>query len=703
MVPPAASSRGAGLQPAAVPDWVAASSLIEHVPDCASLDAKRQALYRALRGTPASEKRVNVRPALVHKRSTVARLFKGLTVEAMLTVGLPQTDKGRKLPPQAGSEWSEHDFVRFHGTCNLVDAWHAHRAAANGKRDEELFPAFHERWQHFAADLGLKLSTRSLQRYARRVSPLSPPGVFDGNVDSRGRPKVAIAPMSDEAWERFMSIVVSDNKITLVEAHRFVDGEAREKDWDWPGIAAVTDKLNKLPDGALAAKREGPWQFEATYVPKVARDYAQIGAGEIWSLDCRTLDFPCRVPDARREWREQRLTACGVADCRSRSRRIVLRATEHSDGILAGLKRAILDWGAPREIICDNGKGYIAALLGNPEVESLCKTFGITLHRSLKDHAWAKQIESLWNRSKEQLDRWLPSFVGGSPDERPEDRAKDNKANLLSLPTEDEVNAWFALNDIEWHATPISGSGTLGLSPNLIFEQFRSEHRPVDPATVEALCRRAYGPIKKTPRGFRLNHLYYGRWDEAVWRLPAGEYFLLKDPERNDNVIIADADKRPLCVATNRLLRGTTDEERREAARLQARYRRIMREAVPARDYLRQTETQQILAAKARHAQAREAELRNSLPAPPAPQISIVRPDLVEPSRKVVAAIARAETAPPAQSSTGFQPVEDASNAPSGGFKKLAAKAHVEELQEHAAAVKQSRWAKLNYESEAAG
>jgi len=661
-------------------DWLELLDLLPRVPG-PNLNARRVKLYNRYKQlSPALQRKENGR-LLVHR---TARLFKNLTAAALVIGGIPDDLTGRRLPRGADA-WSVDDRQRFLDTWALLDAWKAFRVNRLGVPTEKLAPLFSAsvfpNTRHIVAEWcverGLACTDRALRQYAFRTDPANAPPTFDeqtgkkltqgfdGNIDRRGSRSGPRAPVAPEAWELFLSLIASANALPISQAYDFVAGEARVKGWDWPALETIRGKVDaQIPAAAMTLRRQGDRKFEAAHVPKMERSYEEMLAGECWSLDARTLDFPCRVPDSRREWKEARFTIAGVADCRSRSLRLELRSTEHSDGILAGIKRALLDWGAPSDIICDNGKAYIAALLSSGEVEGLCGTFNIRLHRTIKYHAWAKQIESLWHRLKEFFDRWLRVFTGGAPDERPQDRARDHRRNIMALPTEDEARAWIEQAMIEWHAREISGSGTLGLTPNLIFEQNRAPIRQCDPALVEALCRRCIGPIKKTRHGFRLNHLSFGRWDEAVWRLPEGEYFLLKDPERNDQVIVADADKRPLCLASNRMLRGTTDEERREAARLAARYRKIMREALPARDFIQQTPTQQILATKARHAQAREAELRKSLPDPQQPTVTLVRPDLVEPARKVLATAATVDARARAKEAAAMPVFEDGSIRP---------------------------------------
>ena len=171
----------------------------------------------------------------------------------------------------------------------------------------------------------------------------------------------------------------------------------------------------------------------------------------------------------------------------------------------------------------------------------------------------------------------------------------------------------------EYHSTPQSGDGTFGLPPRLVFEQYRTEHRSVDSAAIDILCTKTVGPVKVGRDGVRHRNVLYGGSDQAVWKLQGKEVWLRVDPVRVDFVTVCDESGKPICKAYNKPLRGATQEQRREAAKIKARYRKAVRAYAPARNYLLETDTQQILQAKRDHAKARMEELRKELPAPAAP------------------------------------------------------------------------------------
>ena len=693
---PSGEHRGATQPP--VPSFVALADVAQAFA-ASNSQARRKAALRWAQslGTRGRAKKINGRWYVCKD----ARLPDNLTVESHLLVGRREQLAGYALP--AGHEqWSNKDRQRFLNSHELLKLYDVCRRDHCSASDQAVFDAFFAIHRQRIHELGFKnCSIRTLRRMRDRLGlgpRLKASPNFDGNVDGRGRSKADVdggggeageggkiptpANCTADAWELFLSIYLAKqtgrNQLNLKQCWRFVEGEARENDWQWPSYSAVRTWANrKIPAGVFALARGGPKHFEAHYVPKIAREYTDIEAGAWWCLDGRTLDIMCRVPDDRKNWRRARLVVTGINDMRSRV--IVgwdIRATENSDGIIAGIRQAMQQWGAPTDAIVDNGKAYKAATgtprgtskqreyFDDPRIGSVFAQTGVQVHNSIPFHSWAKQIESLWTKVKDGFDRWFWCFWGGSPDERPEGMDKWTKQRIDDLPTVDEIRDAFQIFMDEYHATEQTGTGTNGLSPNLVMEQYRGPIRRVDAALLDLLCCRTVGPVKVTRDGIRHNHVLYGQKDEAVWKLQGREVYLRIHPERADLVTVCEEDGTPICHATNRRLSGATQDDIRESQKAKARYRRAVKEYLPARDFLRETPTTQILKSKRKHAQAREAAARADLPEPQQPPVTLVRPDLTDAARK----LQNQRTVKPAPR----RPIEQSSKPDRDGFDRLA-------------------------------
>lgn len=652
---------------------------------CSLASALRSA-RRWARALPAGQAR-RVGPAWeVHR---AARLPDGLTVAAFLAVGQRPQLAGHAAPP--GFEtWTDKQRQRFLATHELLDHWRQWQRAHAGAQ-KALIAGFAAAYGPWAHSVGLRVSLSALKDYARRVTPSSER--FDGNVDGRGRkvapPEIsnrkseiaaqrrvsnlesqisdpsAPAPaghtppvcVTDDAgscdasdagpdgwWRLLCDLYLAGNQHSVASAYNYVQALnwEQQRGWRIPALRTVQRRVEtEIAHGVKVLCRQGERAFAAQCAPKLRRDYEQVAAGDWWCLDGRTLDIMCRVPDSRSEWRRARLVVTGVLDMRSRRLACDVRATEHADGILSGIKRALRAWGVPTDVIADNGEAYKAAVgsprgtawqratLADPRIGSVFAELGVTLHNSLPYHAWAKPIESIWRKFKDGFDRWFGSFWGGSPAERPHGAERWTQRRLLSLPTEDDLCAALATYLDEYDNSPQSGQGTAGYPPRIAMQEFRAERRQVaHPDVIDYLCARKRGPVRVTRDGVRHRHVLYRLPPEQHAHWQGKDVWLRLDCQRADYVTLCAADGAPIGYATARLPSGTTQDDVRAAAKERARYQRVVKAYAPARDYLRESSTSQILATKAAYAQARAADLERRLGPAPQPDVTLVRPDL---------------------------------------------------------------------------
>jgi len=494
---------------------------------------------------------------------------------------------------------------------------------------------------------GLCTSARSLLRYRERLDPSSPR--FDGNVDARGRGGAGgcIDTIHARVRDEFVARAMHRNCISRAEAWRWARDVAETLGVEMPSLRAWQLWFaRKYPEWARKFARR-PREFEAACQPKIQRDNNAVEPLEWVSLDGHVLNVLCRTPDVRRGWRQCRPILTGVLDIRTRM--FVgwdLRGTEHADGILAGIKRCISVYGCPRHYYADNGHAYTASVggrrrarltLDDPRIGNICAQTGAQRHNALPYQAWSKMIESHWHLVIDRFERCWPSFFGNIGD-RPE---VAGKLRLDQLPTVEEVAAAWGQFLVAHHAEPMDALG--GLSPNLAMEQFRTQTRRLDPDVLDFLCTRTHERLTRlvTRDGVSYNGTQYGQFDLDVLQLQGRTLRLRIEPDRADYVWLCELDGTPICQAHARRITGATQEEVREAARVRAAFRRLARQYRPARDFLEETTPQQIMRTRAAHAQAREQLAREQLPPPPAVATTIVRPDLVEPVRRIRRAAAR--------------------------------------------------------------
>ncbi|HUU94740.1 MAG TPA: Mu transposase C-terminal domain-containing protein [Phycisphaerae bacterium] len=558
----------------------------------------------------------------------------------------------------------------------------------------------------FRDDLGSvgikRLSTRTLHRWNGQKS----------HCDGRRVRGGGAAPLDPRVRDAYLQIALHANFKDLGEAWRHARDTAQELGLPMHSPGWFRRWFAREYPQFVVRYCKSARKFEAENLPKIRRNYDDVAPLEWVSLDGHQMNLFVRVPTANQSWKRARPILTGVLDIRSRMfLGWDIRECETSDGILAGIKMMHRDYGCPGHYYADNGEAYKASLghcrvnrkvLDDPRIGAICAQTGAQRHTSIPYQAWAKMIESIWRRPIDGFERYCWSWIGNSPANRPDDRHKEIVANLEQLPTLDELRRQFADYLKVYHAEPQSGSGMFGLAPRECFEQHLAEVRRLDDDTLDFLCCRLVGPRKVGRDGVLYNDIRYGHFDVEVWKLQGRAVYLRIDPDQADFVWVCDEKGAPLCMATARQITGATQEEVREAHRIRAKMRRVAKEYAPARDFLLETSTAQIMHRKAEHAQRRAAQRAQQLPAPPEPAVKIVRPDLVEPVRQAKRKhAANAARMPLKRGSGGLS----TSGAPTS-FQRLAQRACEETAEPHSDEATQGRaarrFAELNYDEEPA-
>lgn len=655
------------------PGWFELGALRDCFPATTAAAASRAA-QRWASGLAAHQRQ---RIGRTHLVAAAARLPDGTTVEAALRC--PVDRHGPALPP-GHEHWTQADRHRFSANLALIAAWDEIRSRPTVRSDADALALLAVEQRAAAQAANIRLSRTSFWRLRRRMDSRSPD--FDGGIDRRGRGTGRVAELSPDAWERFLDLTLTENRIALAKAWQVVAAEAPEFGWTWPSLRVVRSRFEQLPTAAKIRGRRGAWQAEADCVPKVERSVDEIAAGAWWCLDGRISDVMIRVPDARREWRRARAVLTGVLDVRSRSLVLDVRSSESADGILAGIAAALHAWGAPEHVIADNGEAYKAAvgsrrgsvrqrtIFADARIGSVFALVGAEVHASIPYHSWAKPIESIWRKLKDDFDRWFWSYWGGSADDRPSDAEQQTRCLIDQLPTLDEYRAaldsWLAI----YHAQTSSGRGMRGLSPSDVMAHYRAALRRVDPELVRFAASRSVGPVRVGRDGIRHNNLLYRLDASDLIPLQGRDVWLRIDPDDATALTVCAADGEhcgaPLCIARTRGLADATTEDLRDALREQQRARRIIAEYARARDTQLTPTPVQVLKARKRRVEAEQVERRKSLPTPADPPVRIVRPDLTAAVRRLSQGrkVAKSQssdlpTCRPADSDCGmgFQPV----------------------------------------------
>lgn len=514
--------------------------------------------------------------------------------------------------------------------------------------------------------------------YIQRTDKTSPK--FNFNADNRGRKAGLGRAIAECDWAQFVARTAGlegdegQVRRALKQAYDEVAAAAWKRGEETASYSTYARKWRRelgLAERVLG--REGEQAFKANVLPKLVRekeDREAWPAGVLWSVDGYVSNRLRRVFIPGKGWKLRRFTIV-IFYCRATG--FILGAAagygESTDLMREAFARAVeANGGGPREILCDRSKAFSAVMKrgGLKALERIGSLLGFAVRLAQVREAWVKEQES-WHRRLDAADKDDGWYCGASLDKKPERlRALVRQAGVMSCPTleafdRDELPAIVA----EINATPSEGRGCHGLTPTVVHEQRRGEVRRIEPHLLaHALADKLPGRVIKHSSCVRVRRLFgaliYRPAAENWTKITSRSVFVLAGRDLSF-VTLLDEHERPVCRLHCMELSGANVNDLREAARENRRITRATKETLRHRTSQFLGTAAQINAVRREHREAIQTEMRAALPAPAAPRVTIVRPDLAADARRV----AEADNKP-------------APDARRRGFEKLAAKAEAE-------------------------
>jgi putative transposase len=296
-----------------------------------------------------------------------------------------------------------------------------------------------------------------------------------------------------------------------------------------------------------ALAREGQREYRERMAPYLRRMYTDIFSNQVWVGDTAILDVECQndvfpeLPD----FAPLRLRITAFEDFRSRKFVGATFAVEGSSiSISAALLRAILQHGMPEMIYVDNGKDYKKVAKGaasgfepvsetdiRPLVDKgLLARLGIGVTHCIPRHPQSKHVERMFRTLHLRFDSVHSTYTSGSPATRPDSTElammhhrrllKKGRADLSRHPYASRIiNGCLAWIE-EYNATPHSGEGMEGMSPNEVFAAcLNPEQRPMPDQAQLAILMAEYKECTVDSCAVRLNRRRYvpSNDDRAAW------------------------------------------------------------------------------------------------------------------------------------------------------------------------------------------
>lgn len=475
-----------------------------------------------------------------------------------------------------------------------------------------------------AAEVGLEKISKSSIFVWDTACPSS--GDHDGCtaalLDTRGRPRAGdtSTTIDPDAWDYFLRLYLTTQRLTLAKCYRMVASVAGDHDWSWPSITAVRARLDaEVTPSDLCLAREGLKVWRSKHETPIDQDPDAWQAGECWEADHSTMDLFARVwrsTATGARWEKVRPILTAWRDRRSRRYMGWHIAPEGSSGtIRAALLMALRDEAIspPAVVWLDNGKDFASAAIGgltkrerrrgdDDHAKGILGRLGIEAHFALPFNSNGKaRIERSFGFLHTDFEREFDSWCGSHPGDRDRDALKAATDDLMALPTLDEVRervrGWMVwANARADHSIRDLDDQELGrrLSPEEYYQHHAIRRRMVDRDALRILEQVFDRPRTVDKRGIavsiagrvvRFGAGIRGMHPSLEPLVGSGEQVLVSyDPADTRQVTVWTTDHRLICIAEQNEVTGGIRAigvaDRRAAGAMQREQRRRAKQRI---------------------------------------------------------------------------------------------------------------------------
>ena len=439
------------------------------------------------------------------------------------------------------------------------------------------------------------IPARTLTRW---ISKYRDNGII-GLVDTRGRSGGFAEPISEEAFDFFKSMWLTEQRLSVNQCWqniRYIN-HSQKKGWTIPGLRTLYDLVDKrIPLPVQVLHREGLASYEAKCAPYIQTDPDSVEPGQVWVGDHH--QFNCWIRHGG-QWIRPWLTAW--EDMRSRA--IVgwhISPSPNQTTIMLAMKKGIKAFGPPDSVRIDNGKDYDSEMwtgttkakrkalpkgyIDERGVAGLYAMMQISVSFAIPYHPQSKLIERFFDTADCQFTKTIATYCGKDSERKPE--------NLNDLLTSQKgIGNGFDLNGFAelfgryvevYNNNSHSGVGMDGRTPEQVLAT-RASKRIILDDVLELLMRVWSRELIVGKNGVRFKGLCFGQYNPDVLARQGKAVFLAYDPDDLRRVYVYDAITRKLITAAeqNQFVNfgsATSEAHLRNAIRQKARALKTVRE-----------------------------------------------------------------------------------------------------------------------------
>lgn len=345
--------------------------------------------------------------------------------------------------------YSEEEREEISFWTDLVSDWRSYRSKSKsglGLADQEFEAVCRIRYPE------REISTDMLRRRWKSLQEND----LEGLIDRRGKHRKGKTTMDSTVWDVFLCYYLDQACLPISECLRhtttWVELNMPELRDSIPDYSTFTRRVKQeVPDLVEILGREGEKAYRDRGGMYIRRIYEGMESNDWWICDNHTLDIISEGADGQRH----RLYLTAFFDARSGIFvGCYVTAAPSSQSTLYALRKAILEYGIPQNILGDNGREFLTHDLGglghrqkkteygkeNPYSPPIFKRLGINFTTAQVRNARAKPIERAFLNVKNQISRLFQTYTGGNVTEKPE-RLKHVLKIGKNIPTDEELTA----------------------------------------------------------------------------------------------------------------------------------------------------------------------------------------------------------------------------------------------------------------------
>lgn len=395
--------------------------------------------------------------------------------------------------------------------------------------------------------------------------------------------------LSGEDRQIILSMYLTTSKWTIAKCQREFEELFPEKK-EIVSYTSLKRFIASLPKALKDWRRNGSKTLNDKFLPYIARDFTRYNVMETWESDHHELDVFCKKGNkVFRPW----ITV--FRDLRSRHV-VGVSVSEYpsTESILKALYMGIKLYGAPEEVLFDNGKDYKSKHLQGHEVifedgeiikiSGVLHSFGIRTHFARPYHGQSKPIERWFRHVLEDYSKTLSGFIGSNTAitlEEHKSYKKDvlDKLKLTFEEVETSFTKWVNKYNTTWKH---QGQGMNGHTPEAVFNEGIKNHikMEISDECISLLFCKEFTPTVSRSMIKITNIIYFA----PELALHNGQKVIVKrDPFNIGSIKVYDKNGLFICNADSELKdTGATQEDIKRVSKAQKLVKKTLNEHLEA-------------------------------------------------------------------------------------------------------------------------